>query len=287
MDATGAFTPMWVVPMGTGASATMGYGQAAYVHDFSVFDTGGWSWNFSPMDVNDGGLSRGVYDHSTSNPHPNYWANAFFFGNTPAVLQPNNWGYLTPYNWNPVGYDWANGYYKGECGYGTNFPAGSMGSPLTGLSQSAFDGLHGAHAVLCNFPAIYQRQPMLYGYVFRLRRELLQSGMWDYSYAILECAVGDYAIGVSANTNGIHNILCCPGQYDSGPNRVSLRQSSCSVQVFYSQDSSGFGPNGVQWDPWYYKGQCPPGQYVAGLSKVYTSSQGVVGAPHALLCCNP
>ncbi len=59
-----------------------------------------------------------------------------------------------------------------------------------------------------------------------------------------------------------------------------MSQSNCKVEEFYNGDSVDFGPSSPQWDPFYYKGQCPAGYYVAGVSS--TAS----GAPHRLLCCD-
>jgi len=65
---------------------------------------------------------------------------------------------------------------------------------------------------------------------------------------------------------------------------ASVTHKSCKAQVFYNGDSPAY--SGFDWDPGYYKGQCPPGQYVAGISTPAFASNGIVGAAHAILCCN-
>jgi hypothetical protein len=59
--------------------------------------------------------------------------------------------------------------------------------------------------------------------------------------------------------------------------------NACEAQVFYSGDSHDYTP--PDWDPGFYKGQCPSGQYVAGISTPAYGAVGATGAAHALLCC--
>ena len=78
-DVTGA----WVVPMGSGASATAGFELSAYMHDFLACDQISRTLfvRFFRVPLTD----RGAYNYSTYNPNP-YWNNSFFFGNAPAVF---------------------------------------------------------------------------------------------------------------------------------------------------------------------------------------------------------
>ena len=86
-------TSTWVVPMGSGASATAGFEQSAYMHDFLACDQtlGLCLYDFSPVT----GTDRGAYNYSTYNPNP-YWNNSFFFGNAPAVFWGQNYNYASP-----------------------------------------------------------------------------------------------------------------------------------------------------------------------------------------------
>lgn len=268
-------TAQWVIPMGSGASASAGYPQSAYLHDFAVCVLNqGCSFSFSPMDTAaDNYLARGVYDHSTNNPFPNLWNNAFFFGNVPRVFWGQNFGYN---QWNPdasfsqpYGYDWAYGYDKGECGYASN-----QASPLTGLSAYT-SGQSQAHAVLCNYsPLVATTGANCYQVLFNpnSNQKCNSNGNWAGANAMGECNCSDFVLGVSQGNAGIYSLLCCPG---------SMGHTACTTQVFEGQNSSAYGVNSPDWDPYYYKGQCLSGQYVAGVSSVPN------GAPYALLCCNP
>jgi hypothetical protein len=200
------------------------------------------------------------------------WNNYFFYGDAPGTF----WGGLDygfrRQNW-PSEVDWAGGSYKGECG---------LGQPVTGLSKY---GGAPAHAVLCGTTTITNySQASCHGLPFYPSDN--RSGMtdipglgdWDQSYVKGECAANEYVQGVAQNISGLLSTLyCCQG---------TVGHKSCDVQIFYSSNSPGYGSN-PDWDPYYYKGQCPAGQYVAGVSAVYSASNGTPGAPHALLCCTP
>ncbi len=281
-------TELWIIPMGSGASATSGYPQAAYLHDFMVFTTdNGTSFSFTPMDdAGDNYLARGVYDHLTANnPFPNVWNNVFFFGNAPKVFWGQNFGWDGPCNWNPFAsfsapsYDWAPNYYKGSCGYklyGQPPSYDKEGSPITGLSAYP-SGASQAHSILCNFNREDITVPTdgksCYQVLFNPNsaQNCGQNANWANGNAAGECNCSDFVLGVSQQNTGIHSLLCCPAH---------MTHTSCTTQIFYGQNSNAYGPNSQDWDPNYFKGQCPSGQYVAGVSSVPN------GAPYALLCCN-
>ncbi len=286
---------LWIQPMGTGASASAGYGQAAYLHDFyACYINNGFDCEryMTPKDTINGGLGqRDVYDHSTNNPFPNSWGNAFFFGNAPSVFWNQNYGYsYPPYTLNPLGSDWASGYAKGECGY-TSISGTTLGSPLTGLSADPWSAQHEAHAIHCNSPLLLTTGSSCYTIPFNNPNSIqrcVTNGNWDPNDVMLTCDCGAYVMGISqsGNTGSVYNILCCPGQYVNAlRHEVSLNQSSCTVQVFSGHDSSAYGI-GPDWDPDNWKGQCPAGQYVAGISVDASQSGGGPGAPRVLLCCS-
>ena len=286
-------TSTWVVPMGSGASATAGVGQAAYMHDFMACAINqGCSFDFSVVP----GTDRGAYNNSTYNPNPTGWNNAFFFGDAPADFWGQSYNYASPQNWAQ-----ANSY-VGECGTFAYIDSGNPIMPVIGLSKDPW-GLNEAHAVLCgmndwgdaNYPNCSSSNATIvaFGYNYRNanqgNNQLCMGDYtdWDPGMAKGECPCNDYVAAVEQDESGrVSEILCCPGTYWN-PNEASLTHSNCDVQTFYSSDSIAFtvpdnqGDTSPDWDPYYYKGQCPSGEYVAGVSTDVSS----LGALNALLCC--
>jgi hypothetical protein len=66
-----------------------------------------------------------------------------------------------------------------------------------------------------------------------------------------------------------------------------VRHAACETQVFENGNSSGFSNADFDWDIGFYKGQCPNGQYAAGISTPAFTSVGLSGEVHALFCCTP
>jgi hypothetical protein len=99
---------------------------------------------------------------------------------------------------------------------------------------------------------------------------------WDSGSYKTECNANEYVAGISqASGNGVlTSVLCCPS---------GVTHKKCDAQVFYGGDSAAY--TAPDWDPGYYKGQCQPGQYVAGISTPAYTSIGTPGAAHAILCC--
>ena len=220
-------TEAWVVPMGSGATPTAGYGQAAYHHDFyAATPSGGWSTNFTA----NGSTVPSAYAISTTTAAGGSWADYFYYGDAPAVFWGQNYGY----NWSPVG-DWIYGSCKGECG---------VGQPITGLSKDT-GGSNEAHAILCGSATISTTGSSCYARTFDPgnNQGYTDNGWdWDSGYYKAECGVSEFVQGIAQSTAGAVNaILCCPG---------SLSHSSCSAQVFYSGDSGGYA--GTDWDPYYF-----------------------------------
>jgi len=168
--------------------------------------------------------------------------------------------------------DWASGSYKGECDFG---------SPLVGISS--FVGAQ-AHAALCGSGPNSSKFPQNTGCYARSfgvgnggnSNGDTADGSWDPgNFYIGQCAANEFVAGVAQSTSGVVDaLLCCPG---------SVTHKSCTTQVFANQNSSGF--SGIDWDDGYDKGQCPSGQYVAGVSEYSTTTSS--GFPHALRCCTP
>jgi hypothetical protein len=257
----------WGVPMGSGANPSAGYTQAAAVHDFGACGT---SACYSPMA---GGMITTVgsnYSYSTSAAGASGWQNWFYYGNVPNVF----WGQNHGYQWTPVG-DWSYGNYKGECGMN----GASKGIPLVGLSAYT-GGSHQAHAVQCAATTVSTTGSSCYARMFDPNNNQGLAGDWDVGFYKANCAANEYVQGVSQSTAGrINGILCCPS--------IQATHNYCTTEVLYNQNSSSFYTNGtVDWDWGFDKGQCSYGKYVAGVSANYSSSQGVVGAPHAIECCS-
>lgn len=260
-DGTGA----WVTPMGSGVTPNGGYGNAAYHRDYEICNMLSCDTTFvteatRPSD----------YTFSTSPAQPpGTTSNAFYYGSAAHVFWNGDYGRQ---NW-PNGTDWLPGSYKGTCGQS----ADGHGQPVVGLSE--YLGPHNAHAVECwnqgsgtitNTGACYTRQ-----FGPGDNRGYTGDGDWDFGYTKGECRIGEYVAGVAQTTSGqLDGILCCP---------ANLSGASCKAEVFYVGNGDYTGPD---WDYGYYKGTCTGGGYVQGVSSVLSSSQGVVGAPHAVLCCH-
>lgn len=190
-----------------------------------------------------------------------------FFASTVADFRN---GDCEPSSTYPSG-DWAPGDYKAEC---------PLGAPVYGVSRVPGQtwsediecGMTGQSAYSNSGTGCYSRWAEDYD-----NRGDDDSGWdWDPGSYKTECNANEYVAGVSqASGNGVvTSILCCP---------ASVTHQSCDAQVFYNGDSSGYVP--PDWDSGYYKGQCPAGQYVAGISTPAYASVGIAGAAHAVLCC--
>lgn len=178
------------------------------------------------------------------------------------------WGFDSGYTGQPIG-DWAYGSYKCQS------PPG-MG--IDGISASATPG-HAHNCIYEQFPGLVQNSSC--------RAVLFDPGNnqnpgvyyttqdWDFGFYKAACNNNEYAAGVSQSTAGaINGLLCCPA---TGGTTAA---SSCNVQVFANQNSSGYTP--PDWDFGYSKGECYSGDVVFGVSAYANGS----GAPHALLCCH-
>jgi hypothetical protein len=255
--------------MGSGALPEAGYGQAAYVHDVKACTDSGTTC-VSPAAISPVLTRSANYNVSTTpGPKPgSTWKNWFYYGNVPSVFWGKNYGY----QWAPNG-DWAVGDYKGECGL-----TSGNAQPLIGLSAYT-GGSHQAHAVQCGTRTVATTPSSCYARKIPGNNQGTSED-WDPGYYKASCGANEFVLGVSqSGTGAVTGVLCCPGG-------TAVSHTSCSTQVLYNQNSPAYYSNlGADWDGGYDKGQCPSGQYVAGLSAVYAGSQGVPMAPHAILCC--
>jgi hypothetical protein len=260
----------WGVPMGSGAQPETGYGQAAYVHDVKACKDSTGTACLAPAAVSPV-QTRPLNYRATSTPARkpgSSWGNWFYYGNIPSVFWGTNYGY----QWAPAGRDWAVGDYKGECGTTTD-----TGQALLGMSAYT-GGVHQAHAVECSTRGV----PITPSFCYARRIPPNRQGTsddWDPGYYKASCAINEFVLGVSQSSAGaLTGVLCCPGG--------TVLHNGCTTQVLYNQNSSAYYSNGgADWDAGYDKAQCPAGQYVAGVSALSSTSQGVLYAPHAILCC--
>jgi hypothetical protein len=251
-------TNTWVVPMGNGASPLAGQASS---HTFYSACTGMSKGTATNCSFDFSAPSSTVPSAYGLNPG----ALMFYYGDVSGIFWPQDYGD----SFSPVG-DWDPGYYKGQCG---------SGQPLDGLSK--FPNSTTAHAVHCSETSA---SPGGNGCYRRLASNVDNRGDndngwdWDPGSAKTECNAGEYVEGVAQYTNGagVHSVLCCPS---------NVRHAFCDAQIFYTQDSSAYP--GTDWDPTYLKGQCPSGQYVAGISSPGAAWAGTQGAPHGILCCSP
>jgi hypothetical protein len=187
------------------------------------------------------------------------------------------WNQSVDYNSPSIG-DWNYGSYKGTC---------LTGEPIVGVSR--YLNSIQSHDIECGGARYVTTASSCY-----LRslgsnddRGYSDNGWdWDSGSYKVECSVGEYVEGISQTTWGqLDGVLCCPGNAYVAGTSQQLQHKNCDTQVFYNGDSSAY--RSPDWDSGYYKGQCPGGQYVAGISTPAFSSVGTYGAAHAILCCSP
>jgi hypothetical protein len=142
---------------------------------------------------------------------------------------------------------------------------------VTGLSEDPSS--HIAHAAFCTDDSTKYAHQGCYARDFSSsdNRGTTATGDWDFGFYKGECGANEYVAGVSQRTNGaVDSILCCQG---------AVSHSACAARRFSSSDSREDSAAG-DWDYGFYKGECGPGRYVAGVSRVTSS-----GRPDAILCC--
>jgi hypothetical protein len=222
-------------------------------------------------ETNEGSLYIGM----TSNPTATAATVQVVYSPGPAVWWGTDYGYPTVNN--PTLGDWAPGNYKGQC-----WP----GQGIIGVSKS-ISGIQ-SHGMQCGPRTLGLDTNGTWGTGANVRPMNNYSNQcadttwdWDPGSYKDECCANEVVEGISQDQSGnLSSILC------AAPNvGTPVGHKNCGVQVFYNNDSPAF--SGYDWDPGYYKGQCPAGQYVAGISTPAFASIGVTGAAHAILCCSP
>jgi len=157
--------------------------------------------------------------------------------------------------------DWSSGFYKAQC---------SGAQAATGLSMSMTSPGY-AHDLLCRLDdgTVFQHascRAVVFGPADN--RGTSATGDWDPGSAKGECAADEYAAGTSQSTDlRLHALWCCKGR---------VQHTECAALAFDGQDAQERPAN--DWDPGFWKGECGPDRFVAGVSQR-------AGVPHALLCC--
>jgi len=260
-------TQSWYVPMGSGAEPQAGYGQAAYWISpesqglgvvLSNSPTYPASWDYSSF--GDAGSDRPTAYGS------NWWGGRVYVGPLENSFSSSNYGY----QWSPIG-DWAYGSYKAECDY-------QAGVPLKGVAAHT-DGT-ATESILCGDyrQTVYSSGCYPRDFTNGDNRgpnggwDPGPNGDWDPGYVKGECGYEEVAAGIAQSTShNLNTILCCP-------ERGNTDHSWCTVETFGSSNSPSYG-SGPDWAIGLYKGVCPVGKAVVGISRESS------GAPHALLCC--
>ena len=172
----------------------------------------------------------------------------------------------------PLPWDWAPTDYKAVC---------PVGQPMYGVSRAP--GKTWTESVECGMPGHPEYSSPGFGCYPRTVRNSDNRGDmdngWDGTGKLQDRVRRQRVRGrarAGIGSGALADVLCCPS---------SVKHRSCDTQVFYNGDSSAY--SGPDWDSGNYKGQCPAGQNVAGISTPAYSSVGIFGAAHAVLCCSP
>jgi hypothetical protein len=171
--------------------------------------------------------------------------------------------------------DWALNSYKAECG---------AGQALIGLSVGTSSNQ--AHAALCSpdsAATVHGAATGCHTLNFAGGDGGMISSDWDYGHYKAECAPTEFVAGVAQDTSGaLTDILCCPGQ---------VTHQACAALILGAGEVREAGAEAASgdWDYGYYKGECSPGRYVAGVSRNVSGSgtTPITGAAHGMLCCSP
>lgn len=252
-------TKSWYVPMGSGAQTGAGYGQAAYWN--APGDNGS-----SVIDIN-GNSNTTSFGSPTSDRPSDYKGVSGQFGDGRVYVGPllkdffaSNYGY----QWSAIG-DWAFGSYKAQCDYQAGIPLKGVAANKDGASSEAIlcgDYVQGGTGSQCYARSFENGDNVPGGYPD-----------WDPGYTKGECGYMEVASGIAQSASRkLNTILCCAQLYNADHN-------SCTVETFGSSNSASYG-SGPDWAYSRYKGVCPVGKAVVGISRKST------GAAHAILCCH-
>ncbi len=163
---------------------------------------------------------------------------------------------------------WVSGDNIAECGM----------QPMTGLSVSTTYVVAGAHAALCGFddPIMFPHTACTaFAFGQSDQRYYTATGDWDLNFYKGECAQDGYVAGIGAPASGVVDaLLCCTGQ--------GISHTNCATVSMYNGEAREPGVTSGDRDFGYYKGECGPGRYIAGVA-ANKDTQGT----HSILCCSP
>jgi hypothetical protein len=97
---------------------------------------------------------------------------------------------------------------------------------------------------------------------------------WASGYTKYQCAPGYYVTGYAVRGAKLSTILCTATSQSLG--------SAGRTVWFDRSDNRPVAPNGADFAPGAYKGQCAPTEYIAGIA--FTTRVGSPGTPDALYC---
>jgi hypothetical protein len=226
-----------------------------------------WTGSSSPVICGEAShyeVSVSVTRQDPARPYTQPFQDAITFSDGDArLVKPILGGFVYP--------DWDFGSYKAEC-------PGFMGA--TGLSK--FTQFGAAHDLFCretsndgaSFTGTGTQTCHAMSFTSGDARGTTSTGDWAPGSYKGECAENEVVAGVAQTPQGTVNaVLCCPGQVAHG---------NCSAMPFERSDAREWSdPTDDDWDPGYFKGECGPNRYVAGVSRNATTS-GV----HSILCCD-
>lgn len=163
--------------------------------------------------------------------------------------------------------DWRAGSHKAEC---------APGERIVGVSKYTAPPYKG-HGALCAQanPATHPHASCT-TYVFANgdARGTTSTGEWAAGYHKGECAADEYMAGISQTPDGkLDAILCCKG---------AVAHNNCAAPIFLDTSARESTATG-EWDPGYWKGECGPGRYAAGISR----QMDAWWSGFSLLCCGP
>ncbi|HEX3852131.1 MAG TPA: neprosin family prolyl endopeptidase, partial [Polyangiaceae bacterium] len=273
----------WSHEMGSGVNPTAGYGNAAYVRNVSV---NAGSAVVSPTTNQVGITGNGMVatqpaaytwsDSGATAARPGGgWTNWFYYGSKPHQFWAQNYNAY---------YDFSYGNYKGMSQVNAHAVADApvntyTAQPMTGLSTYV-SGAHQSHAILSATGDYVKGVAFTWcheqnfgpGIGNNCGTSCTGSADWDYGFYKGSCASDEIAYGVAPNTTlgQVVSMWCCP---------TEAAGSNCVTEVI--NQNGGF--SGHDWDYGYYKGQCPAGKYIQGISSLPAQPFSFTPSRHSLL----
>jgi|GEM_PF-2804966 len=161
--------------------------------------------------------------------------------------------------------DWDAGSYKATCA-ATEAVVGISALPTVSNVPLVSGLAHGAMCVSVG-KATTQAAVVPAGENRRAQR----AGDWDAGFYKGECGTNEFVSGISQTTGGtIHALRCSSGLGAS---------TSCERRLV--ENGAGYSAAYGDWDPNYFKADCPNNKVVVGVSQVVAT-----GKVHAVLCCD-